>query len=126
MREIFASLLGNDYIKGTLAADLVAGKAAHGYILSGPDGCGKKTAARLIAAAEMEFVLEYASNKNYHALTLFNDDGSVYDNLGLFIRGGNIDGNRFAIIDLPEPGLPTSRILCPPAHATSRARFTIS
>lgn len=53
-------------------------------------------AARLIASAEMEFVLEYSSDKNYHALTLFNDDGSVYDNLGLFIRGGDIDGNGLA------------------------------
>ena len=49
-------------------------------------------AARLIAKAEMEFVLEYSSEGNYHALTIFNKDGSVYDNLGLFIRGGDIDG----------------------------------
>ena len=51
MREIFTSLLGNRYMRETLAADLINGKAAHGYILSGPSGCGKKTAARLIAAA---------------------------------------------------------------------------
>lgn len=53
-------------------------------------------AARLIAKSEMEFVLEYSAKGNYHALTLFNDDGSVYDNLGLFIRGGDIDGNGLA------------------------------
>lgn len=53
MREIFASLMGNNYIKETLAADLAFGRAAHGYILSGPSGCGKKTAARLIAAASV-------------------------------------------------------------------------
>ncbi len=54
-------------------------------------------AARLIAVNKMDFVLEYNSEgKNYHALTLFNDDGSVYDNLGLFIRGGDIDGNGLA------------------------------
>ncbi len=53
-------------------------------------------AARLIAKAEMEFVLEYSSEGNYHALTIFNKDGSVYDNLGLFIRGGDIDGNGMA------------------------------
>jgi len=60
-------------------------------------------AARLIAREQMEFVLEYCAEGNYHALTLFNEDGSVYDNLGLFIRGGDIDGNGlascFAIID---------------------------
>jgi hypothetical protein len=49
-------------------------------------------AARLIAVAEMDFVIEYSAKGNYHALTLFNADGSVYDNLGLFIRGGDIDG----------------------------------
>ncbi|MBQ8642267.1 MAG: hypothetical protein IJ480_08630 [Clostridia bacterium] len=53
MREIFTSLMGNHYIKDTLAADLIAGKAAHGYILSGPAGSGKRTAARLIAAASV-------------------------------------------------------------------------
>ncbi len=49
-------------------------------------------AARLVAVADMDFVIEYAAEGNYHALTLFNKDGSVYDNLGLFIRGGDIDG----------------------------------
>ena len=50
-------------------------------------------AARLIATEEMEFVLTYDGNADFHALTIYNDDGSVYDNLGLFIRGGDIDAN---------------------------------
>ncbi len=49
-------------------------------------------AARLIAAEEMEFVLSYDGNDNFHELTIYNDDGTIYDNLGLFIRGGDIDG----------------------------------
>lgn len=53
MRDIFSSLLGNSYLRETLAPDLAAGRAAHGYILSGPVGSGKKTAARLIAAASV-------------------------------------------------------------------------
>ena len=53
-------------------------------------------AARLIAKAEMDFIIEYKPDKNYHALSLFNEDGSVYDNLGLFIKGGDIDGNGMA------------------------------
>jgi len=53
-------------------------------------------AARFIAESEMDFVFEYKPDKNYHALTLFNNDGSVYDNLGLFIKGGDIDGNGMA------------------------------
>jgi hypothetical protein len=44
----------------------------------------------------MEFVLEYNSDKNYHALTLFDARGEVYDNLGLFIRGGDIEANGMA------------------------------
>lgn len=53
-------------------------------------------AARLIAVNRMDFVLEYAAAGNYHELTLFTEDGGVYDNLGLFIRGGDIDGNGLA------------------------------
>lgn len=51
MRDIFVSLIGNAYLRETLAPDLAVGKAAHGYILSGPSGSGKKTAARLMAAS---------------------------------------------------------------------------
>lgn len=53
-------------------------------------------AARLIAEDEMDFVLTYHAKGDYHNLTLFNEDGSVYDNLGLFIEGGDIDGNGMA------------------------------
>ncbi|MGN1048708.1 MAG: hypothetical protein ACI4QZ_08885 [Eubacteriales bacterium] len=49
--------------------------------------------AKLIAVNEMDFVLTYDGNANYHELTIYNDDGTVYDNLGLFICGGDIDGN---------------------------------
>ena len=53
-------------------------------------------AARLVAVKEMDFVLTWDGNGNYHALSVFNPDGSVYDNAGLFIRGGDIDGNGLA------------------------------
>ena len=42
------------------------------------------------------------------------------------VSGGNIDGRRLASMVLPEPGLPMSKMLCPPAQATSKARFTLS
>ena len=61
-------------------------------------------AARLVAEQEMDFVLTYKPDGAYHKLTMFNADGSVYDNLGLFIEGGDIDGNgkasRFAITNV--------------------------
>lgn len=50
-------------------------------------------AARLIAEEEMDFVIIYNAKGDFHNLTLFNEDGSVYDNLGLFIEGGDIEGN---------------------------------
>ena len=53
-------------------------------------------AARLIATEEMDFVITYSAKGNYHALSVFNDDGSVYDNLGIFVKGGDIDGNGLA------------------------------
>src|SRR6266478_37716 len=37
--------------------------------------------------------------------------------------GGRIVGMRFASIVLPAPGGPMNKMLCPPAHATSRARL---
>ena len=59
-------------------------------------------AARLIAIEEMDFVLTYDGNGNWHELTMYNEDGSVYDNLGLFMRGGDIDGNGKASCMLLE------------------------
>ena len=50
-------------------------------------------AARLIAVEEMDFVITYDGNGNWHELTIYNEDGTIYDNLGLFMRGGDIDGN---------------------------------
>lgn len=53
-------------------------------------------AAHLVATKEMDFVLTWDGAADYHSLTVFNDDGSVYDNCGLFIRGGDIDGRGLA------------------------------
>ena len=49
-------------------------------------------AAKLVAVKEMDFVLTYDGNSNFVALTVFDEAGEIYDNLGLFIRGGDIDG----------------------------------
>lgn len=50
-RQIFPTLLGNGKIKKTISSDISLGKGAHAYILDGPRGSGKHTAARLICAA---------------------------------------------------------------------------
>lgn len=47
----FESLLGNARLKENLAAGAGKGKTAHSYLISGPAGSGKKTLARLLAAA---------------------------------------------------------------------------
>ena len=47
----FDTLLGNDRLKQNLAASLSKGHISHFYLISGPRGSGKRTLARLLAAA---------------------------------------------------------------------------
>ncbi len=47
----FDSLLGNSRLKQNLSAGLARGRVSHFYLISGPLGSGKKTLARLLAAA---------------------------------------------------------------------------
>ncbi len=53
-------------------------------------------AAHLVARAKMDYVVFWDGAADYHALSLYNEDGSIYDNLNLFIKGGDIDGNGLA------------------------------
>lgn len=50
-RNVFPALIGNNAIKDTLSDDLASGKSAHAYILEGPSGSGKHTAALQICAS---------------------------------------------------------------------------
>ena len=47
----FTALLGNERIKQNLAGSLSRGHISHFYLISGPRGSGKRTLARLLAAA---------------------------------------------------------------------------
>ena len=47
----FDSLLGNDRLKQNLRGSLRRGRISHFYLISGPAGSGKRTLARLLAAA---------------------------------------------------------------------------
>lgn len=47
----FSGLLGNDSVKNRLEQAAASGKLSHSYIIAGPKGSGKKTLAKLIAAA---------------------------------------------------------------------------
>ena len=47
----FESLLGNDRLKQNLTESLARGRVAHFYLISGPAGSGKRTLAKLLAAA---------------------------------------------------------------------------
>ena len=46
-----SQLLGNEQLKQNLRTSLQKGRVSHFYLISGPDGSGKKTLARLLAAA---------------------------------------------------------------------------
>ena len=46
-----SQLLGNEQLKQNLQTSLQKGRVSHFYLISGPDGSGKKTLARLLAAA---------------------------------------------------------------------------
>ncbi len=50
-RSVFPALIGNDRLKHILASDLIAGKLGHAYILEGPRGSGRHTAALAAAAS---------------------------------------------------------------------------
>ena len=47
----FDTLLGNDRLKHNLTAALDRNRVSHFYLISGPEGSGKKTLARILAAA---------------------------------------------------------------------------
>ena len=47
----FDALLGNDRLKQNLTRSLAKGHVSHFYLISGPEGSGKHTLAKLLAAA---------------------------------------------------------------------------
>ncbi len=49
--RLFPALIGNERIKNLLGGDILAGRLGHAYILEGPPGSGRRTAARAVAAA---------------------------------------------------------------------------
>ena len=47
----FETLLGNDRLKKNLTESLAKGRISHFYLISGPEGSGKHTLAKLLAEA---------------------------------------------------------------------------
>ena len=45
------SFKGQEFVSATLEASLASGRIAHAYLFSGPRGCGKTSAARILAKA---------------------------------------------------------------------------
>ena len=52
-KAVFPELIGNERLKALFADGLRRGRGAHAYVLEGPAGSGRHTAARLIAAASL-------------------------------------------------------------------------
>lgn len=61
-KEIFPSLIGNDKLKKMLSSDFADGKSAHAYIIEGPKGSGKHTAALQICASVL---CEHKNTESY-------------------------------------------------------------
>ncbi len=51
MRSVFPGFVGNEALCSRMCEDIEAGRLSHAYIIEGPDGSGKHTLAKLIAAA---------------------------------------------------------------------------
>ena len=64
MKNIFPALIGNNSIKKLCGEDILRGKFAHAYIIDGPHGSGKHTAARMIAMS----ILCQNRSSNAHSL----------------------------------------------------------
>ncbi len=47
----FEQFKGQEFVSATLEASLASGRIAHAYLFSGPRGCGKTSAARILAKA---------------------------------------------------------------------------
>ncbi|MDX2058625.1 MAG: hypothetical protein SFV24_12550, partial [Gemmatimonadales bacterium] len=47
----FADLLVQDHVAGALRGAVARARVGHGYLLTGPRGVGKTTAARILAMA---------------------------------------------------------------------------
>jgi DNA polymerase-3 subunit gamma/tau len=47
--KTFDELAGQEFVVSTLKNSLESGKIAHAYLFSGPRGCGKTSAARILA-----------------------------------------------------------------------------
>ena len=47
--KTFDELAGQEFVVSTLKNSLQSGKIAHAYLFSGPRGCGKTSAARILA-----------------------------------------------------------------------------
>ncbi|MDR2914191.1 MAG: AAA family ATPase, partial [Tannerella sp.] len=47
--KTFDELAGQDFVVTTLKSSIETGRIAHAYLFSGPRGCGKTSAARIMA-----------------------------------------------------------------------------
>ena len=47
--KTFDELIGQDFVAATLKNSIESGRIAHAYLFSGPRGCGKTSAARILA-----------------------------------------------------------------------------
>ena len=59
----FEGLLGNERLKENLRVSVGRGRISHFYLISGPVGAGKRTLAKLLAAAILYGLWKFLRNR---------------------------------------------------------------
>ncbi len=103
----FQELLGNDRLKDELRQSLRSGHGAHFYMISGPEGSGKRTLARLLAQAlakELDIPCVQALHRFRHTPPQSRLKGAAQRRanvLGVYraVNRNDIKGKRILLLD---------------------------